>query len=98
MEETVRAHGMMYKAVDQSVILNGSDIWVVTGVMLKFLEGFHHQSTIQIMRMTETHGAVGEWEYTPMVLALEAIVLHPIMEYIRVVTAPDENIISIFTC
>ena len=37
MGATVRARGMMYKAVDQSVLLYGSDSWVVMGVMLKFL-------------------------------------------------------------
>ena len=38
----VRARGMMYKAVDQSVILYGSNIWVVTVEMLKVLDGLHH--------------------------------------------------------
>ena len=33
---------MMYKAVKQSVILYGSESWVVTGEMIKLLEGFHH--------------------------------------------------------
>ena len=31
MGATVRSCGMMYKAVSQSVILYGSDIWLVTG-------------------------------------------------------------------
>ena len=30
----------MYKAMAQSVILYGSEIWVVMGEMLKILEGF----------------------------------------------------------
>ena len=34
---TVQAQEMMYKAVDQSVLLYGSEIWVVTGEMLKLL-------------------------------------------------------------
>ena len=34
---TVRAHGMMYKAVSQSVLLYGSEIWVVMGEVLKAL-------------------------------------------------------------
>ena len=58
---TVQARGMMYKAVAQSVLLYGSDIWVTTGDMLKVLEGFHHRVTRQITRMTATYGAGGEW-------------------------------------
>ena len=37
---TVRACGVMYKSVDQLVLLYGSESWVVTGEMLKVLEGF----------------------------------------------------------
>ena len=37
----VRARGMLYKVVAQTVILYGSGSWVVTGAMLKLLEGFH---------------------------------------------------------
>ena len=40
---TVQARGMMYKAVANLVLLYGSEIWVVTGEMLKVLEGIHHR-------------------------------------------------------
>ena len=40
--ETMRAQEMVYKAVTQSVLLYCSEIWLVTGVVLKVLEGFHH--------------------------------------------------------
>ena len=33
---------MIFKAVVQMVLLYGSESWVVTYVMLKVLEGFHH--------------------------------------------------------
>ena len=59
---TVRARGTMYKAVAQSVLLYGSESWVVMGEMLKVLEGFHHQAARRIMGTTETHVAGGEWE------------------------------------
>ena len=52
---------MMYKAVAQSVLLYGSEGWVVTGAMLKILEGFHHRAASQITGMTATRGADGEW-------------------------------------
>ena len=73
----------MYKAVTNSVLLYGSASWVVMGAMLNFLEGFHHRAAWQITVMLETHGAGGEWEYPLVVAALEAAVIHPIMEYIR---------------
>ena len=41
---TVRDRGMMYKAVEQSLILYVSERWVVTGEMLKVLEGFYHRA------------------------------------------------------
>ena len=43
MGATVWARGMMYKSLAQSVLLYGSDIWVVTGDMLKVLEVFRHR-------------------------------------------------------
>ena len=39
---TVRALGIMYEAVAHSVLLYGSEIWMVMGEMIKVLEGFHH--------------------------------------------------------
>ena len=41
--ETVWAKGVLYKAVVQSVLLYGSEIWVVKGYIIKVLEGFPHQ-------------------------------------------------------
>ena len=52
MGATVQAQGSMYKALDQSVLLYGSESWVVTGEMLKVLTEFHHQVTPRIMGMT----------------------------------------------
>ena len=57
--ETMRAQEMVYKAVTQSVLLYRSEIWLVTGVVLKVLEGFHHWSASQITGMTATCGAGG---------------------------------------
>ena len=45
---TVWASGMLYKATSQTVTLYGSGSWVVTGDMLKMLEGFHHIATQRI--------------------------------------------------
>ena len=45
MGATVRASGEMYKLVAQLVLLYGRESLVVTGDMLKVLEGFHHRAT-----------------------------------------------------
>ena len=71
-EEMVQARGMMYKTVIHSVLLYVSDIWVMTGEMLKVLEGFHHQAKRRIMGTTETCGAGREWEYPQVVAEMEA--------------------------
>ena len=74
---------MMYKAFNWSVLLYGSDSWVVTGEMLNFLEGFHQWAARRITGMTAARGEAGEWGYSTVVEALEAAGLHPILEYIR---------------
>ena len=55
----LREQGMIYKSVDQSVILYGSEIWVVAGDMIKVLEGFHHRAARRITGMTAIRGAGG---------------------------------------
>ena len=45
------------------VLLYGSDSWVVTGAMLKLLEGFHHRVARRIEGMTDRCGEDKEWEY-----------------------------------
>ena len=42
MGAAVRAKDIVYKAVVKEVMLYRSEIWVLTDVMLKVLEGFHH--------------------------------------------------------
>ena len=51
---------------------------MVTGDILKVLEGFHHQAARWITGMKVTHGSGVEWEYHPVVIAMEAVGLHPI--------------------
>ena len=53
MGAMMRSHGMMYKAVAQSVLLYGSEIWVVMGMLLRVLEGLHHRAARRITGMTE---------------------------------------------
>ena len=77
--ETVWACGMMYKVVAQLVILYGSEIWVVTGAILKALEGFHHRTARWITEITAARGAGVQWEYPPVVVAMKDAGIHPIM-------------------
>ena len=54
------------------LLLYGSNIWVVTGEMLKVLEGFHHQAAWRISGMTARNTEDREWEYPQVADALEA--------------------------
>ena len=65
------------------MILYGRESWVVTGEIIKVLEGFHHREARRITRITEKRGAGGEWEYPLVVESMEASGLHPIGVYIR---------------
>ena len=80
----------MYKAVEKSVLLYGSESWMVTGEMLKVLAGFNHREARQITGMTKKRVADGE--YPPVVVTPEAAGLNPIQEYIwgRQVTIPAQ--------
>ena len=64
MGATVWAQGAMYKAVTQSVILYIIKSWVLTGEMLKVMEGFHHRAAQLITGLTSKCGAGREWGYT----------------------------------
>ena len=59
MGETVRARGMIYKAVDQLVLLYGSESWVVTGGGAKGPGGVPQWLARRITGMTETFGVGG---------------------------------------
>ena len=74
---------MVYKVVAQSVLLYVSESWVVTGEMLKVLEGFCHQATRKITGMMVTRDVGRDWEYPPVLASLESAGLHPTMQYIR---------------
>ena len=80
----VRACGMIYKVVAQTVLLYGSDSWVVTGEMLKVLEGFHHRVARKIAGMKAWRVEDGEWDYPLVGDFLEAAGICKINEYIQI--------------
>ena len=59
---TVRACGILYKLVAQTLILYESNIWMVMGAIMKVLEGFHHWVAQKIAGMTDRCTEDGECE------------------------------------
>ena len=49
----VRAREIMYKAVVQTVLLYGSESWVMKGEILVIIEGFHHKAAIWMAGKTD---------------------------------------------
>ena len=80
---TVRARGILYKSVLQSVLLYGSESWVVTGDMLKVIECFHHQVARRMTGATAQHMAGGEWEWPLVAETMETSGLWKIKGYIK---------------
>ena len=64
---------------------------MVTGEMVKVMEGFHHRAVQRIMGLTEKCGAGGEWEYPSVVESTEDTSLHPIGVYIWIGQANIEE-------
>jgi hypothetical protein len=74
---------MFYKAVVQSVLLYGSETWVMSPKMLSKLEGYHKESSCRLTGRTPVyHRWKDEWQYLPLGNALEEAGLFPIDEYI----------------
>ena len=59
MGAKVWAWGSMYKAVAQSILFYGREIWVVTGSMIKVLEGFRHREKRRITGIAPKRGTGG---------------------------------------
>ena len=71
-----------YKAVVQTVLLFGSETWVISPAMLRTLEGFHHRIARQISGHKPEKLESGEWCYQPREEAREACGLRTMEEYI----------------
>ena len=53
------------------MLLYGIHSWVVTGEMIKVIEGFHHRVSRRIPGMTEKSMTGREWEWPPVAEVLE---------------------------
>jgi hypothetical protein len=77
-----KVSGNFYKAVVQSVLLFGSESWVMSPAIYKALDGFHHRVARRIAgmlpRLTD-----GDWVTPPVGPALEAAGLRSFCEYVE---------------
>jgi hypothetical protein len=78
---TPRISSMFYKAVVQSVLLYGSETWVLPPNILSKLEGFRKQIARRLTGRTPVyHRREDEWQYLLLDNALEEAGLFPINE------------------
>jgi hypothetical protein len=78
--------GVFYKAVIQSVLLYGSETWVLTKQKHQLLNAFHVTAASRISRLTVTfcyNENTDIWERPPAKLALERAGLQPIIAYLK---------------
>ena len=66
----------------QSILLFGSETWVVTPRIMKALEGFHHRVARRITGQTGRLGRDGTWHYPDISIALEMAGLGEIGEHL----------------
>lgn len=79
-----RVSGYFYKAVVQSVLLYGSETWVLTAPVLKQLEAFHHGVARQITgHRARFCRATSEWSAIPIADVLNQAGLLPIRDYVK---------------
>ena len=78
-----RCMAMFYKATVQSILLFGSETWVISGRMMKALEGFHHRAARRITgKMPYREG--GEWIYPSMTAVLKEAGMYSMKHYLNV--------------
>ena len=78
-----RIAGYFYKVIVQTVLLYGSETWVISKRQLRMLEAFHHRVARYICRRHISKLEDGTWEYPSSVEVLEEAGLYSIHEYIR---------------
>jgi RNA polymerase-binding transcription factor DksA len=82
---TAKSMGKFYLAVVQSVLLYGSETWVLSKKMKGMLESFHHgcarQMTRRFIRPDPEND--GEWIAPPTAITLAAAGLLPLMSYVE---------------
>jgi hypothetical protein len=75
---------MVYKAVVQSVLLFGSETWLLSQPMLKALEGFHQSVACFIAgKQPYLDRWMGEWVYPSINKVLEEVGMYSIDHYVK---------------
>ena len=79
-----RVSGMFYKAICQTVLLHGSETWVVKRTTLRALEGFHHRVARHLTRRHIRPSGLddGQWVYPSTAETLAQAGLFPMTEYL----------------
>ena len=80
--EDRRTAGIFYVSVVQSVLLFGSETWVITPRLENTLKGFHHKVVRRMAGMGTKRKWDGKWLHTPIGLELEMVGLDDIGVYI----------------
>ena len=62
---------LIYNIVVHTVLLDGSETWVVMEAMMMVLEGFHHNIAKRILRIIVWRGNGGEWVWDLVDVVLE---------------------------
>ena len=70
--------GMFYKATVQSVLLFGSETWLLSPATLKRLEGFHAKAARRMTGLLPKKAAGGSWKLPKTKTVLAAAGLHRI--------------------
>ena len=72
----------IYSAVVQSVLLYGSDIWVMTPRIRRLLGGFHHRVARRLTGRKYQISKNGVWVYPPLEDAMEEAGLQEVETYV----------------
>ena len=76
---------LFYKAVVQSVLLYGSEMWTITRPILKALEGSHHRVARKLTGLGLSYlPAEDRWHYPPIEEALERAGMFTMEHYLSV--------------
>jgi exonuclease III len=78
-----KAMATFYKAIVQSVLLYGSESWVLTKEMVRKLQSFHHRCARYLAREHIQQDNQGNWTAPPSTSVLEKTGLQTVQEYIQ---------------
>lgn len=84
---SIKTMSSFYKAVVQSILLYGSETWVIDETMRNRLEAFHNQVARSLTKQyirPDTTDEDGEWIYPATSETLHKAFLRPLSEYIKV--------------